>query len=72
LLPTAYALAGQIAANPPHAVRMAKRLLREGMHTRLDTLLELSAAYQTLSHQTADHVEAVSAFLEKRPAVFGG
>jgi enoyl-CoA hydratase/carnithine racemase len=72
LLPTAQTLAGQIAANPPHAVRMAKRLLREGMHTRLDTLLELSAAYQTLSHQTADHVEAVSAFLEKRPAVFGG
>jgi enoyl-CoA hydratase/carnithine racemase len=72
LLPTAQALAGQIAANPPHAVRMAKRLLREGMHTRLDTLLELSAAYQTMSHQTADHVEAVSAFLEKRPAVFGG
>jgi enoyl-CoA hydratase/carnithine racemase len=72
LLPTAQALAGQIAANPPHAVRMAKRLLREGMHTRLDTLLELAAAYQTMSHQTADHVEAVSAFLEKRPAVFGG
>jgi enoyl-CoA hydratase/carnithine racemase len=72
LLPTAQALAGQIAANPPHAVRMAKRLLREGMHTRLDTLLELSAAYQTMSHQTADHVEAVSAFLEKRPAVFEG
>lgn len=72
LLPAAQALAGQIAANPPHAVRMAKRLLREGMHTRLDTLLELSAAYQTMSHQTADHVEAVSAFLEKRPPVFKG
>ena len=72
LLPTAQALAEQIAANPPHAVRLAKRLLREGMHTRLDTLLELSAAYQALSHQTADHGEAVAAFLEKRPPAFQG
>lgn len=72
LLPTAYALAEQIAANPPHAVRLAKRLLREGMHTRLDTLLEMSAAFQSLSHQTPDHKEAVAAFLEKRQAVFKG
>jgi enoyl-CoA hydratase/carnithine racemase len=37
-----------------------------------DTLLELAAAYQALSHQTPDHREAVAAFLEKRPPVFGG
>jgi enoyl-CoA hydratase/carnithine racemase len=72
LMPTARALAEQIAANPPHAVRLAKRLLREGMHSRLDTLLEMSAAYQALSHQTADHSEAVSAFLEKRDPAFKG
>jgi enoyl-CoA hydratase/carnithine racemase len=72
LLDTARELAAAIAANPPHAVRLAKRLLREGMHTRLDTLLEMSAALQVMSHQTADHREAVSAFVEKRPPVFGG
>jgi enoyl-CoA hydratase/carnithine racemase len=72
LLPTAYELAGRIAANPPHAVRLAKRLLREAMHTRLDTLLELSAGFQALSHQTADHREAVQAFLDKRTPVFTG
>ncbi|CAG4894072.1 crotonase/enoyl-CoA hydratase family protein [Paraburkholderia gardini] len=72
LLATAQALARSIAANPPHAVRLAKRLLREGMHCRLDTLLEMSAAYQTLSHQTADHREAVAAFIEKRPPSFNG
>jgi enoyl-CoA hydratase/carnithine racemase len=72
LLPTAVGLAEQIAANPPHAVRLAKRLLREGLNTRLDTLLELSAAYQALSHQTGDHAEAVAAFLEKREPVFKG
>ncbi|WP_288251502.1 crotonase/enoyl-CoA hydratase family protein [uncultured Hydrogenophaga sp.] len=72
LLPTARALAEKIAGNPPHAVRLTKRLLREAMHTRLDTLLELSAAYQSLSHQTADHREAVNAFLEKRTPTFTG
>jgi enoyl-CoA hydratase/carnithine racemase len=72
LLPSAQDLARSIAANPPHAVRLAKRLLREGMHCRLDTLLEISAAYQALSHQTADHREAVSAFIEKRSPAFNG
>ena len=72
LMDAARGIADAIAANPPHAVRMAKRLIREGMHSRLDTLLEMSAAFQTLSHQTADHREAVSAFMEKRTPVFEG
>ena len=72
LLTVAQGLARSIAANPPHAVRLAKRLLREGMHCRLDTLLEMSAAYQALSHQTADHREAVAAFIEKRSPSFNG
>ena len=59
MLATARGIADEIAANPPHAVRLAKRLMREGMHSRLDTLLEMSAAFQALSHQTADHREAV-------------
>lgn len=70
LLPCARELAEHIAANPPHAVRLAKRLMREGLHTRLDTLLEMSAAFQVLSHQSPDHSEAVAAFLEKRAPVF--
>ena len=72
LLETANDLASRIAANPPHAVRLTKRLLREAMHTRLDTLLEMAASFQALSHQTADHREAVAAFLEKRQPVFRG
>jgi enoyl-CoA hydratase/carnithine racemase len=72
LLATANEVAHKIAANPPHAVRLTKRLLREAMHTRLDTLLEMAAAFQSLSHQTEDHREAVSAFLEKRAPVFKG
>ena len=72
LMDTARGIANAIAANPPHAVRMAKRLIREGMHCRLDTVLEMSAAFQTLSHQTADHREAVAAFVERRSPVFTG
>ncbi|MCO6414620.1 crotonase/enoyl-CoA hydratase family protein [Siccirubricoccus sp. KC 17139] len=72
LMPAARALAEKIAANPPEMVRMTKRLLREGQHTRLSTLLEMSAAYQALAHSTEDHKEAVSALLEKRKPTFTG
>jgi len=68
----AEALALRIAANPPRALRLTKRLLREAQHQRLGELLELSAAFQTLAHQDPDHREAVAAFLEKRPPRFGG
>lgn len=70
LIESAQEIARAIAANPPHAVRLAKRLLREGLHCRLDTVLEMSAAYQALAHQTAHHREAVSAFIEKRAPSF--
>lgn len=70
LLSAANALAERIVKNPSHALRLAKRLLREAMHSRLDTVLELSAAYQAICHKTPDHMEAVNAFLEKRPPNF--
>jgi enoyl-CoA hydratase/carnithine racemase len=72
LLDAARALAARIAANPPQAVRGTKRLLLEGRHARLDTLLEMAAAMQALMHATGDHREAVAAFLEKRAPVFTG
>jgi enoyl-CoA hydratase/carnithine racemase len=51
---------------------MTKRLLREGRTATLAAILETSAAAQALCHATADHKEAVSAFLEKRTPVFSG
>lgn len=72
LMATALDIAETIAANPARAVRLTKRLLREAQNLRLGDVLELSAAYQALAHETADHAEAVAAFLEKRPAVFNG
>ena len=72
LIAAAIALAKRIAANPPQAVRLTKRLLVEGRHSRLDTVLELSAAMQALAHATDDHREAATAFVEKRRPVFTG
>lgn len=72
LLEEANKLAARVAVNPPQVLRMTKKLIREGQHLRLDSLLELSAAMQALAHHTQDHQEAVAALLEKRPARFTG
>jgi enoyl-CoA hydratase/carnithine racemase len=72
LLPEALALAARIAANPGTGLRLTKRLLREGQHMRLESLLEMSAAFQAVAHKTAHHVEAINAFVEKRKPDFSG
>ncbi|MCU0887756.1 MAG: crotonase/enoyl-CoA hydratase family protein [Rubritepida sp.] len=72
LMGAARELALRVAKNPPGVLRMTKRLLREGQHMSLASLLELSAAMQALAQETADHREAVSAMLEKRAPVFQG
>ncbi|MFT3883588.1 MAG: enoyl-CoA hydratase-related protein [Gemmatales bacterium] len=72
LMATARAIAEKIAVNPPHAVRMTKRLLRDGQTATLAALLEQSAAMQALAHTTADHDEAVASFIEKRKPNFTG
>lgn len=72
LLTTARTLADRVAVNPPHAVRGAKRLLREAQLQSLDSNLELAAAMQPLMHATRDHAEAVAAMLERRDPDFTG
>lgn len=72
LMAEARALADRVAVNPPHAVRMAKKLLRESDGSSLSSLLELSAAMQPLAHHAPDHEEAIEAFLDKRDPHFTG
>jgi len=72
LMDAALALAGKIAANPVRALRLTKRLLREGQKGDSDQVLELSAAYQAIVHETKDHLEAVTAILERRSPSFTG
>jgi len=72
LMETALDLAQRIARNPPHALRWTKRLLKESMHERLDTILTMAASFQALAHQTQDHAEAVAALLDRRTPEFHG
>ena len=71
LMAAARELAGRIAQHASHSLRLTKRLMREAIHARLDSVLELSAVFQAVSHKTPDHSEAVDAFLEKRAPRFG-
>ncbi|CAN5214034.1 crotonase/enoyl-CoA hydratase family protein [soil metagenome] len=72
LMTEALALAAKTAAMPPRALRMSKALLRQGRDMTFDQTLELSAAMQALAHLTDDHIEGVTAVLEKRTGTFTG
>jgi len=72
LMDEAMALAARIAQQPPHALRLAKSLLKQGQTASYDTVMEMSAAAQAISHMTEDHMEGVDALLEKRPPIFKG
>ena len=72
LIDEALVLAERIAANSARALRLTKRLLREGQRQRLDDVLELSAALQAIVHETADHREAVAALIDRREPAFTG
>ncbi|MBV45238.1 MAG: enoyl-CoA hydratase [Rhodobiaceae bacterium] len=65
-------LAQSIVKQPPDALRMSKKLLREGMISNFETILEMSANMQALMHLTEDHQEAITAFFEKRDGDFKG
>ncbi len=72
LLPRALQLAGEIAQQPPVALRMAKQLLRAGRQERFESVMEMSANLQGILQRTADHEEALAAFFAKRPPRFTG
>jgi enoyl-CoA hydratase/carnithine racemase len=65
LLGETRAIAERIAANPSHVLRMAKRLMKESATARLETVLEMSAAFQALSHATADHRDRVAGIVAR-------
>lgn len=72
LLDAALELARQIAEQPPHALRLAKSLMRQGRSASYDAVMEMSATAQALCHLTSDHVEGVRAIIEKRAPAFCG
>ncbi|MBR9833722.1 MAG: crotonase/enoyl-CoA hydratase family protein [Alphaproteobacteria bacterium] len=72
LMDEAMALASRMAQQPPQSLRVAKTLLRHGATASYDTIMEMSAAAQSMMHHTDDHMEGVDAILEKRQPVFKG
>ncbi len=65
-------MAQSIAAKPPQALRYAKRLMKKAQRMELPDFLDLCAVWQGVCHNTEDHVEAVSAFVEKRQPEYKG
>jgi enoyl-CoA hydratase/carnithine racemase len=65
-------LAVTYAAKPPRTLRLAKRLMKSAQRMELRDFLDHCALFQGICHNTADHLEAVSSMLEKRPPVFTG
>ena len=72
LMDEARALAGRIAAQPVHSLRLTKRLLRDSQQVSLPIALEMASSMQALAQHTADQHEAVLAFTEKRKPKFEG
>jgi enoyl-CoA hydratase/carnithine racemase len=65
-------LAARIAANSPVGVRNAKRAMREGLDQPLAAGLDVEDARWAVTAFSADRVEGVRAFAEKRPPVWPG
>jgi enoyl-CoA hydratase/carnithine racemase len=72
LIAEARAIAAKVAANPPHSVRLNKRLLRESERMTLAQTLELAGSLQAIVQHTGDFHEAVAAFVEKRAPTYKG
>ncbi len=71
LLETAIAKADEIANNPTRAVMMIKELLAKNpLDPDLDAVMEREGIRDQIARRLPDHVEAVTAFREKRPAMF--
>ena len=66
------ALVARLATGPTLSYAGSKRQLNAWAYRALAEQLELEAAIQQEQAVTADFVEGVTAFLQKRPAAFEG
>ena len=66
LLPAAEKLAETIAKNAPIAVRACKQAINEGLQVDMDKAIVIEEKLFGSCFQTADQIEGMGAFLEKR------
>jgi enoyl-CoA hydratase/carnithine racemase len=64
--------AGRLAAGPPIALAMTKRLLNNSFNVTLEEALDDEGLSQAVNFSTKDTAEAVMAFVEKRAPTFRG
>ena len=64
--------AARLAAGPPIALAMTKRMLNRSFEQSFEQALDDEARCQTVNFGTRDTVEAIAAFVEKRSPTFEG
>jgi enoyl-CoA hydratase/carnithine racemase len=72
LMPECLKLARTIAEKPPRQVRLAKQLLKKAQRLSLKDFLDVCALGNAVAQHTEDHMEGVTALIEKRPPAFKG
>ena len=72
VLPAAEKIADTIAALPPLAVQGTKKSFNQATRMRTAEVLELSGQYELETMHSADLVEAIDAFEQKRQGIYQG
>jgi 2-(1,2-epoxy-1,2-dihydrophenyl)acetyl-CoA isomerase len=65
-------LAARLAAGPPGSFANIKRTINDRAYAGFEELLDLEAVLQQGRAQSADFMEGVTSFMQKRPPVFTG
>lgn len=65
LMPRTLELATRIAAQPPKALRLTKRLMKMAQRMELKDFLDLCASFQGMCHNEPEHLDAVRRMLNK-------
>jgi 2-(1,2-epoxy-1,2-dihydrophenyl)acetyl-CoA isomerase len=71
LMDTAKEWADRLAAKPALALQYAKQAVQRSLSSTVDEMLDFETAAQRDCFGSADALEGVRAFVDKRPAVFG-